>query len=109
MGRSASRRRMPRPAWWLLAPALLAGSVLIAALALAAQGTIVTAAGTGDAGYSGAGDPAAEAALNRPADVSAWSDGSYLIADTENQRIRKVSADGRISTVAGTGTPGFNG
>jgi hypothetical protein len=72
-------------------------------------GTITTVAGTGTPGYSGDGGAAGAAQLFAPSGVAALPDGGYLIADTGNSRVRKVSPDGTISTVAGTGTPGFSG
>lgn len=88
------------------------GSILIAEFAasrvrrIAPDGTISIAAGTGAAGFSGDGGPASAAQLRFPTDVSATPDGGYLIADYLNHRIRKVSASGTISTVAGTGVEG---
>jgi hypothetical protein len=76
---------------------------------VSASGTITTVAGTGTAGHSGDGGPATAATLNGPYTVAVTPDGGYLIADTGNHRIRKVSADGTITTVTGTGAPGFSG
>jgi sugar lactone lactonase YvrE len=66
-------------------------------------GMIVTIAGTGVPGYSGDGGPATEAQLNSPQAIAVGQDGSVLIADTENHVIRRISPDGVIATVAGTG------
>jgi len=72
--------------------------------------TITTVAGTGEAGYSGDGGPATEAALNHPFAVVADQEGNLFIADTFNNRIRKVDGErGTITTVAGDGVPGFTG
>lgn len=75
----------------------------------AGSGRISTLAGTTAAGFSGDGGPAAEAELNDPCGVVAAPDGSVYIADTANNRIRRVDADGVIRTVAGTGVPGSGG
>jgi hypothetical protein len=76
---------------------------------VAPDGIITTVAGTGDAGYSGDGGPAVAAALNQPVGVAAPPDGGFLIADHANDRIRRVGADGVITTVAGSGVRGFGG
>ena len=76
----------------------------------AATGTIRTVAGTGTAGFGGDGGPAAEAPLFAPGGVAVDAAGNLYIADTHNQRIRRVEADtGVITTVAGTGTFGYAG
>src|SRR5215470_128996 len=72
-------------------------------------GTITTVAGTGTPGFSGDGGPASAAQLYAPSGVAAMPDGGFLIADTGNSRVRQVSPTGTITTVAGTGTPGFSG
>ncbi|EFG04089.1 Receptor protein kinase (plasmid) [Streptomyces clavuligerus] len=76
---------------------------------VAADGTISTVAGTGATGNRGDDGPAASAQLNRPYGVAVDGAGAVYIADTDNHRIRKITADGTISTVAGTGTGGFDG
>ncbi|HMJ02153.1 MAG TPA: hypothetical protein VK506_04375 [Conexibacter sp.] len=70
------------------------------------RGTITTVAG---GGLGGDGGLATQASLNAPARVAALSGGGFLIADTGNNRIRRVDLDGTIRTVAGTGTAGFGG
>lgn len=70
---------------------------------------IGTAAGTGIPGFSGDGLAATSAQLSSPNGIAVDSAGNLFIADTNNHRIREVSATGVISTVAGTGTPGFSG
>ncbi len=72
------------------------------------NGTISTIAGTGTAGFSGDGASATSAQLNLPTAVSVDATGNILIADTNNQRIRKVSS-GTITTVAGNGEQTFSG
>jgi uncharacterized protein (TIGR03437 family) len=73
-------------------------------------GTTTIVAGTaGKAGYGGDGGLATSALLNAPAGVAVAADGTLYICDYSNQRIRKVAANGIITTVAGTGVAGFTG
>jgi Carbohydrate binding domain/NHL repeat len=74
-------------------------------------GTISTVAGTNTeaSGYSGDGGPATNASLAVPYGVAVDLAGNLYIADTSNQRVRKVTLDGTISTVAGNGVPGYSG
>jgi hypothetical protein len=60
-------------------------------------------------GFSGDGGPATSALLNEPYSVAVDGSGNLFIADTINNRIRKVSASGVITTVAGSGAFGFVG
>ncbi|MCB5908288.1 NHL domain-containing protein [Streptomyces pinistramenti] len=76
---------------------------------ITADGKISTVAGTGTKSFGGDCGPAVSAQLNTPRGVAVDSVGAVYIADSENQRVRKVSADGKICTVAGTGTKGFSG
>jgi len=64
------------------------------------DGIITTIAGNGQWGFSGDGGPAAQAALY-PTAITVATDGSVLIADSINKRIRRVGPDGIITTIAG--------
>lgn len=68
------------------------------------NGIITTVAGNGSRGYSGDGGPATNTPLNFPPAVAVDSFGNLLIADLDNHRVRKVSTNGIITTVAGNGT-----
>ncbi len=72
-------------------------------------GFITTIAGTGTAGFSGDGGNATNATLNTPGQVVTDRAGNLYICDIANNRVRKVTTDGTITTVAGTSTSGFNG
>jgi NHL repeat len=72
-------------------------------------GLITTVAGNNTPGFMGDNGPAKAAELSFPHALSLTPDGGYLIVDSGNQRIRKVSAGGKITTVAGNGTFGYNG
>lgn len=77
---------------------------------LEVDGSVTVIAGTGRAGFSGDGGPAETAQLNRPTGLSIDPlTGSMLIADTSNHRVRRVTSDGTIDTVAGNSQPGFYG
>jgi streptogramin lyase len=60
-------------------------------------------------GFSGDGGPATQAQLWQPRAVAFDSAGSLYIADTLNERIRKVDPAGTITTLAGNGSAGFSG
>jgi sugar lactone lactonase YvrE len=70
---------------------------------------IHTVAGNGSSGSSGDGGPATSARLYGPYGIAVDSAGNLFIADTYNNRIRKVTTGGIISTVAGNGSSGFSG
>ena len=72
-------------------------------------GIITTVAGNGTPGFSGDGGPAVAARLNAVIDVAVNAAGELFIADQNNQRIRKVSAAGIITTLTGSGTAAFSG
>ncbi len=74
----------------------------------ATTGLLTRVAGTGACGYNGDNMAATAAQLCGPSGVTVDSAGDLLIADSTNQRVRKVS-NGVITTVAGTGTYGYNG
>ena len=76
---------------------------------LAPDGTITTIAGTGVAGDSGDGGPAALAELDLPYGLAHAPDGSLYIADAGNFRVRRIAPDGTIDAVAGTGAEGYTG
>jgi uncharacterized protein (TIGR03437 family) len=72
-------------------------------------GVITTVAGTGVAGFSGDGGPATSAQLDYPYGVTVDSAGNVYIADSDNNRVRRVSPAGIVTTVAGTGPGGYSG
>ena len=89
-----------------------AGNVLVADLSnrirkITPDGIITTVAGSGIAGFAGDGGPATNAQLNHPTGVIVDATGGILIADQHNYRVRRVDPSGTITTVAGTGFPGY--
>lgn len=76
---------------------------------ISSAGAISTVAGTGVAGYSGDGGLAVNAQINGPMGVAADAFGDLFIADTGNNRIRKVTNTGIMYTVVGNGNAGFFG
>ena len=77
--------------------------------AFASSGDIHTYAGLGKAGYSGDGGQATAARLNAPSCVASDAAGNLYVSDRANQRIRKIDATGKISTIAGVGAAGYSG
>ena len=77
------------------------------------DGIITTVAGNATqdlpGGYSGDGGLATGAALNHPTGLALDKSGDLYIADSDNNRIRKVNTSGIITTVAGNGTQGCSG
>src|SRR5262249_27236973 len=73
------------------------------------DGVISTFAGTGIAGFSGDLGPATNAQLNGPIGLAVGPDGTLYIADTGNNRVRQVTADGNIITLAGDGEAAYLG
>ena len=73
------------------------------------NGFITTVAGSGTAGFSGDGGAATTAELNGPQGIALDSAGDIFIADSQNNRVRRVDVHGLISTVAGNGAAGFSG
>lgn len=88
---------------------LIADSLNHVILRIAPDGTLARIAGTGEAGDDGDGGVATEARLDHPYDVRIGPGGDLYIADYGNNRIRVVSPEGRIATLAGDGTAGYTG
>lgn len=73
------------------------------------MGVIFTIAGTGKRGFSGDGGPAARATLDFPIALCFDRSGNLLVVERSGHRARKINTLGVITTLAGTGTPGFSG
>ena len=73
------------------------------------SGNISTIAGNGTAGFAGDGGAATSAELNQPYGLLFDTVGNLYIADSLNQRVRKIDTSGVITTIAGNGTAGFSG
>jgi len=73
------------------------------------MGIITTIAGTGIGGYSGDGGSATIAQFNLPYGIAIDRVGNLIVADCDNNRIRKISTSGVISTIAGNGVAGYSG
>ena len=98
-----------RPRQLAVAVVAAASLALVAPSALGAGDMITTIAGTGAGQFSGDGGLATSAALNQPAGVAVAADGSVLVADTNNDRVRRIAPDGSVTTIAGTTSGGYNG
>ena len=87
------------------------GSVIIADTSnnrirrLEVDGNVSTVAGSGESGFKDG--PANESRFDGPIGVAADDRGNIFVADSYNDRVRKIAADGTVSTVAGTGSPGL--
>jgi len=73
------------------------------------SGRITTVAGNGVIGFGGDGGSAVAAELDHPTAIALDGSGNLFIADSKNNRVRRVDRGGRITTVAGSGTAGFGG
>jgi uncharacterized protein (TIGR03437 family) len=73
------------------------------------SGLVTVMAGTGTPGFGGDGGPATSAQLNGPKGLAIDAQGNVYIADAGNHRIRMIGPDEVIATIAGTGTPDFDG
>jgi hypothetical protein len=71
--------------------------------------TVASICGTGHRSFNGDGLPGTETVLDLPSATAIAPDGSILISDQANQRIRRLSRDDVVETVAGTGEPGYSG
>ncbi|MGA2119431.1 MAG: hypothetical protein ABSH56_32365 [Bryobacteraceae bacterium] len=91
------------------------GNLLIADLynnrvrKVSSSGTITTVAGNGQQNFSGDGGPATSAITGQPYGLAVDAVGNLFVADFGNDRVRKVSSSGVITTIAGNGNPGFSG
>jgi hypothetical protein len=72
---------------------------------ISTEGEVSTFAGTGSPGYLDG--PAEEARFNSPINICFDPEGNLLVSDFGNQRIRKISTDGQVTTIAGTGVAGL--
>ncbi|HYL73419.1 MAG TPA: hypothetical protein VEU96_04405, partial [Bryobacteraceae bacterium] len=70
---------------------------------IAPDGTISTFAGTGTPGYAGDGGPATAALLDFPTGVAVDNSGNVFVADSGNSVVRRITASGLITTIAGNG------
>ncbi len=76
---------------------------------ISTTGIITTVAGNGSSNYSGDGGLATAAGLNLPFGVAVDTAENLYIADSSDYRIRKVAPNGTITSIAGTGRPGYSG
>ena len=104
---ASTSSRLLRPASLAFSPSGLliadAGSQRVLRLD-ASSGALTVLAGQGSQSFEGDGGPASVAKLDSPGALAVTPSGAVTIADTGNERIRQVGADGSISTVAGLGT-----
>ena len=98
------------PGGFLIAEDEYDANVIRQVSAVSSSGTFSTVAGApGPPGFGGDGGPATSAQLDQPQQVVSTSGGGFLIADTNNERIRQVSPAGTITTAAGNGIATYAG
>ena len=83
--------------------------LVCSSLSANAQGVIFTIGGTGTSGHSGDGGQAVSANIALPVKGRLDNIGNYYFAEWDSNRVRKIDPNGIITTIAGTGVPGFNG
>lgn len=76
---------------------------------LGTTGLIQTLAGNGTPGFAGEGSAASGAQLRQATGIALDKYGNVYFADSDNHRVRKIDPSGVITTIAGTGSPGFSG
>jgi hypothetical protein len=76
---------------------------------LASDGSVMTLAGLGGIGFAGDGGPAVQAQFSGISSMAVDKEGSIFVADIWNKRVRKISTEGTITTVAGNGMERFGG
>ncbi len=86
----------------------IAAALAVPVASNGADGILSTFAGT-TPGFAGDGAPADQALLNQPRGMALMGDGTVLVADSSNHRVRRVAPNGIITTVVGDGTPAFFG
>ena len=107
--KNAIKKTMRRYFYNLLSLTALCILLACSRNAFAQCNIITTVAGTGTSGYSGDGGAATAATMDFPFGIKVDGSGNIYFADYAGQRVRKVSASGIISTVAGNGTGGYAG
>jgi sugar lactone lactonase YvrE len=114
-GKGTERRaldlRLERPESMAVAPdgsLFLSDGYLDVVYRIRRDGSVERFAGTGERGDAGDGGKATEARFHRPADLRLDANGNLFVADVRNHRVRRIDPAGTITTVAGTGVPGFS-
>jgi uncharacterized protein (TIGR03437 family) len=111
LGAGATDKRLDHPngLWFDAAGALYVGDSNHQSVSRYVAPTLSLFAGNQTAGFSGDGAAALRAQLNKPVGVMGDAAGNIYIADANNSRIRKVTADGNITTIAGRGGSAYSG
>lgn len=94
---------------WAVTAALSLAVPSISSAQAVSTYSIATIAGTGTAGFAGDGGQATSAQFSSPCAAVVDSGGAIYVSDSANHRVRKIGSDGTVTTVAGSGTAGYDG
>ena len=108
-GPTAGRLNSPTGLWIEASGALYVADSSNRRIIKYANNVFTVVAGTGTAGFGGDGGPAVKALLSNPTGLAGDASGSIYVGDSNNSRIRKITPDGNIVTIAGKGGSSYTG
>ena len=108
-GPTAGRLNHPTGIWMDSANTLFVADTGNRRIIKFANNVFTVVAGTGVAGFSGDNGPALTATFNNPTGLAGDAAGNLYIGDSNNGRIRKITPDGKIFTIAGRGGSSYSG
>jgi len=108
-GTTSGSLKNPTGIWFNAAGELIIADSGNRRIARFANGRLSNLAGNGNLGSGGDGGPAVNAQFNNPVGITGDAAGNVYVADSNNARIRKITPDGNIFTIAGKGGIGYSG